>query len=238
MGVLKAAYPGRDVLTVERRRIALVAFTLEESGAVLFECQLALSEDFGLLPGRLEAIDGRLPESGFYLPHPLPTSVAAERGGAVPLREAMSAIRRGMEERLGLQFTERGWREEEMREIRLIREGVVDQEGWVAERRPGSNLKAQAVAEIQLGLLAVFLSLGEAGEIQSLMIAGDFLSRDATVRALEEGLSGQPTEWRRLGQVTDQVLNQPQHFILGLGSRRVIPDTILEAVRRASSPPC
>ena len=237
MGVPRAAYPGRDVLTVERRRIALIGFTLEESGAVLFECQLALSEDFGRLQGRLEGVDEGLLSSGYYLPHPLPTSVAAERGEAVPLREAMAAIRRGMEERLGLQFTEQPWREKELGEIRLIREGVVDREEWVAERCPGLNLKARAAAEIQLGLLEVFLSLGEGGEIQSLMISGDFLSRDATVRALEENLCGQPSEWRRLGQITDQVLNQPLHFILGLGSRKVIPDTILKAARRASSPP-
>ena len=236
IGVPRAAYPGRDVLTVERRRIALVAFTLEESGAVLFECQLALSEDFGLLEERLQGLDEQLLSSGYYLPHPLPTSVVSEKSEGVSSSEAMAAIRRGMEERLGLQFTERSWREEELREIRRVREEIVDQEEWVADRRPGPSLTTEAAAEIQLGLLTVFVSLGDGGKIQSLMMSGDFLSRDSTVRALEENLRGQPSEWRRLGQITDQVLNQPLHFILGLGNRKMIPDTILKAVGRASSP--
>src|SRR5262249_12757450 len=49
-----AFYPGRDLLTVERRMLGMVSFAVEEGGALVFEAVLAKSAAHSVLPPLLD----------------------------------------------------------------------------------------------------------------------------------------------------------------------------------------
>ena len=62
LGALEAAgvaaiYPGRDVVTVARRPLAVVGFEIDGTGATLIEAVLALERDQSLLPHLLDRAD-------------------------------------------------------------------------------------------------------------------------------------------------------------------------------------
>lgn len=225
---VKAVYMGRDVLTVDRKRIAVVGFTFSPEGAVLFECHLALSGGLAELEGGLADAPSGKPFASFLISPPV-TSLRAESGREISIEDLAEAVRQGSERRLGLAFQERPWTGKEQEGIDRIRQERTDRAAWVEDRKPRPAEVHRAESEIQLGRFSAALARGEDGRIASVTLAGDFLSDDRTLAELEGALSGQLCDWTVLGTQTDQVLNRPGRFILGLGSRRVIPDTVLQA---------
>src|SRR5512139_2458952 len=54
---LEVFYPGRDLITVNRRVVGMVSFEVQRSGAMLFEAVLAVRRNFSALPAMLQQID-------------------------------------------------------------------------------------------------------------------------------------------------------------------------------------
>lgn len=229
---VKAVYMGRDVLTVDRKKIALVGFTFSEAGSVLFECHLALSENLGALDPSFAGLPHRdrfLSE----LPSPPVTSLKAEAERDVSVREMAESVCKGSENRLGLTFEERAWTLEEREEISRLRKEGIENGTWIEERKPRPSETRQAETEIQLGRFSAALALDKDGNVESVTLAGEFLSDDRTVSELETAFRGKACEWTTLGTLTDRVLSRPGRFILGLGSPRVVPDTLMRAAMKA-----
>src|SRR2546426_2361051 len=101
-----ALYPGRDVITVQRRILALVSFEVEASGALLFEAVIASGRDFSVLPALLDRADpGGVVKAGMLTGEDT-TSLASLLGRALDAAEVADRLRRGYERRPGLSFPE------------------------------------------------------------------------------------------------------------------------------------
>src|SRR5439155_1478387 len=77
-----ALYPGRDVITVQRRILALASFEVEASGALVFEAVIANGWDFSVLPGLLDRADPEGVVKAGMLTAEDTTSLARQPGGA------------------------------------------------------------------------------------------------------------------------------------------------------------
>ena len=223
---VKVTYLGRDALTAGKEKIGLVGFTFAESGAVLFESHLATGGDLAGLE------DTPIPGSVAWqplLPDPPTTSLHAQLGDDVGLRELADAVAIGAESKLGFSIIERDWTAEELQGITRIGGEWKRDDRWMGDRRPRPEENLRVETGIQLGRFSVALALRQDGRIASVTLAGDFLSEDRTVSELEESFQGLPLDWNTLASATDQVLNQPGRFLLGMSQRRTLPDTLMQA---------
>jgi lipoate-protein ligase A len=214
-----AFYPGRDLITVERRILGMASFEVERSGALLFEAVLAAERDASILPGLLDRADpGGVVRTGMLTSDDT-TSLARLLDRGLDTVELAERLRRGYEQRLGVRFEERS----------LEVSGAFDEEGWLAERRPRAELDRHASTSVQLGVLEVHLAL-DAGRIRDLVVAGDFIANSPAVERLERELRGCPAKAARVEAVVDAVFAEPGSFILGVGPARAVADTIARAV--------
>ena len=218
-GGMAAFYPGRDVLTVGRRTLALVSFEVDEHGALLFEAVVARSREFSCLAARLDAVD---PDG--IVPAPPPggddaTSLARELGREPSLEEVADWFARGYEKALAVTC--------EPVDVRPDR--AFDGERWLAERPVRADLDRRARTPTQLGVLEAHLAL--AGErIRAARLAGDFIADSPAIARLETALEGCPATAAAVAAVVDEVFAIPRHFILGVGPVRVVADTIARAI--------
>ena len=69
------------------------------------------------------------------------------------------------------------------------------------------------------------------GELQ---LSGDFIASPAAISMLHHSLRGCPLEYTAMWEVVEQTFLQPQHYVLGLGHLRIIPETILKGYAEKS----
>lgn len=151
-------------------------------------------------------------------------------GDDVGLRELADAVAIvGAESKLGFSIIERDWTAEKLQGITRIGGEWKRDDRWMGDRRPRPEENLRVETGIQLGRFSVALALRQDGRIASVTLAGDFLSEDRTVSELEESFQGLSLDWNSLASATDQVLNQPGRFLLGMSQRRTLPDTLMQA---------
>ena len=151
-------------------------------------------------------------------------------GDDVGLRELADAVAIvGAESKLGFSIIERDWTAEKLQgSPELAESGKETIDGWAIED-PDRKRTSGWRPVFRLGRFSVALALRQDGRIASVTLAGDFLSEDRTVSELEESFQGLSLDWNSLASATDQVLNQPGRFLLGMSQRRTLPDTLMQA---------
>jgi lipoate-protein ligase A len=214
-----ALYPGRDVITVQRRILAVVSFDVEASGALVFEAVIASGRDFSVLPGLLDRADpGGVVKAGMLTEEDT-TSLARLVGRAPDAAEAADRLRRGYEQRLGVRFRERT----------LALEADFDETAWLGQRRLHAHLDRHAAIATQLGVLEAHLALA-GGRIEDAVLAGDFIANSPAIERLEGELRGCRAEPAAVGAAVAAVFGEPENFILGVGPVATVAQVIARAL--------
>jgi lipoate-protein ligase A len=217
---LAAVYPGRDLLTVAGRPVAVLGLEVDATGATLIDAVLAVERDQSLLPRLLDRAD---PSGAVAAPMTRPedvTSMARALGRTPGFDEVVAWIRRGYEARLGIGFVAEA-------------SPPADDDGgaFVRARVRRPELDRHARSPTMLGVLETHCALDATGRLSDVMLAGDFLAPSDTVARLEHALRGCPAVAERLERVVGDVVRPPGAFILGVGPLRTIVGTLLQAVR-------
>jgi hypothetical protein len=212
-----AFYPGRDVVTVDRRVVALVSFEVDAGGALLFEAVIAVGRPFGVLPGLLDRADPGGVVPARMLTADDTTCLASALGREPATDEVAGWLRAGWERRLGVAFAAR----------ETVPEAPFDVEGWFRARSPRADLERHGTVETQLGVLDVRFAL-EAGRIRQLVLSGDVIANSPAIERLERDLRGCPAEPAAVEAVVARVFAAPENFVLGVGP----PATIARAIAR------
>jgi lipoate-protein ligase A len=224
-----AVYPGRDVVTVQGRIAAMVTFDVDAAGTCLFEAVLAVGRDFSLLPGLLDRAD---PTGVVRAPMLTPehvTSLARELGGVPAFAQVVDWLRVGYADRLALAVACRALDRSETAEIEAATDDWRDGR-WLAARRPPEDLPHQASVAIDLGFLDVRCRL-RGDRLDAVLLSGDLIANAAGVACIEAALCGLQPERAAVTAAVEHVLQDPRHFLLGLGARPAA--TVAEAVMRA-----
>jgi lipoate-protein ligase A len=225
MGV-PAFYPGRDLVTVERRMLALVSFEITADGALLFEAVVALARDFAELPGRLDRADPGGIITAEMVPAERAVSVAAAAGRHVGAAEIAEHIAAGYADAFGLGLE----RTEAPPAARAAAEGAAAvADAWVLGRSATPDLDHRGAVAAQIGLLEVYFSVA-AGRLGRVLLSGDFIASAAAIGRLEARLAGQPAAWAPVAACVAEEFGQPDRFVLGLGDLTLIPDAILRGL--------
>jgi len=221
-----AFYPGRDVVTVNRRVLGLVSFEVDHTGALLFEAIIANRRDFSVLPHLLDAVDaGGVIKAEMLAPHDT-TCLAQELGVQLTTAEVASLLRRGFETQFKLTFADHTLTPLEERAIEATATHEFHDDRWLRQRQPRADLDHHASEHVQLGIFEAYCSLEQNRFIKDVLLAGDFIANSAAIAQLEHELRLCPAEWRAIDAVASEIFARPEHFILGIGRTRAIADTI------------
>jgi hypothetical protein len=225
LGALEAAgiaavYPGRDVVTVARRMLAVVGFEVDGAGSTLIDAVLAMERDQSVLPRLLDRADpGGVVGAAMLLPDDV-TSVARELRRVPGFDEIVAWLRRGYESRLGVRFVAEA----------VPRAEDAGADPAVPPRTLGPDLDRHGVTATMLGRFEAHCAVAADGTLAEVVLAGDLLAPSVTIERLENAFRGCPPVVERLQEVIDDVVRPPHDFILGVGPLRTVAETIVRAV--------
>jgi lipoate-protein ligase A len=231
---LDAFYPGRDLVTVNRRTLAMVSFETDERGALLFEGVLAVERDFAVLSDRLARGGIEDPIGSLGFDDRAVTCLVRETGRRFTAREIAECLQRGYAEQFGVDVVERSLSPLEGQAIEAIAAREFHAH-WVSGRLPGPELDRSATSPIALGIFEVRFAVEQERFLREVRFLGDFIANSAGIEELERSLKLCPLDWEAIALVVDQVYNRPENYLLGIGRLRTIPDTLLNGIERRAT---
>jgi lipoate-protein ligase A len=231
---VSAFYPGRDVVTVNRRVLALVSFEVDQSGALLFEAIIANRCDFSMLRELLDPEDAEIITSGIFMPDEV-TCLAGELGVQLSIEDVAEMVRRGFESQFNLTFAERTLTALEEQAIGATAAHEFRDDRWLRQRQQRPDLHRHVAERVQLGVFEAYFALEQGCFLKEVAFAGDFIANSPAIERLEHDLRLCPAEWRAIDAVASEVFAQPDNFILGIGRTRTIADTICKGFASSAS---
>jgi hypothetical protein len=214
-----ALYPGRDLVTVARRPIAVLGLEVDPAGATLVDVVLAVARDQSQVPLMLDRAD---PAGVVTVPMTMPddvTSLARELNRVPGFDEVAAWLRAGFAGRFGIEVID-----EEEPPI-----PADDDEDFLRDRVPGADLARCARSPTMLGVLEVHCALAGDGSLGAVRMTGDLLAPSGTIHRVEAALRGCPVDLAAVQTVVDDVLRSPRDFVLGVGPARTIAETVVRA---------
>jgi lipoate-protein ligase A len=205
-----ALYPGRDLVTVDRRPIAALGFEVDARGAALFEAVVSTGREQSVVSRLLDRADvaGVVPAALV-----LPDDVASVQ---VPSIDAFAGwLRQGYAARLGVAFDDAP---------------PIEADDAAPVAPPATTgCDRTARTPTMLGVLEAHVALAPDGTLARVALCGDLLAPSWAIAALEETLVGCSPDVARLAGVVERAMAAPGAFLLGVGPLRTVAETVARA---------
>jgi lipoate-protein ligase A len=215
-------YPGRDLLTLQRRRFAGLALEVDARGTTLFEVVIAVGRAMDALPDLLERADPEGIVAAAAVSAEEVTCLERELGALPALEEVAHAVAQGYETSFQAELGASTLTEAERAAVeRLEREN----RAWLCQRVRRPELDHRGSALTQLGMLEVYFAL-RGGVLAEVLLSGDFIANSPHVERIEAALRGCPLQASAIDTAMAASC-RPGDYLLGLGEAGLIRDTIL-----------
>jgi len=224
---LRVNYPGRDLVTIDRRIVAAVSFDTDERGTLLFEAVIANTREFSILPDLLETADRDGVVKAELMPVSETTCLSREVGRDLTFAEVAEMVRHGYERQFEVEVLPQKLNALEQQAIAVLATREFRSDNWLHGRKRPPELDRCVSTWAQLGVFEVFFALEQERFIKEVLFAGDFIANHAAVSALERGLRLCPIDWRTLNDVVTSVFEAPENYLLGVGKLRVVADLLV-----------
>lgn len=225
---LPVFYPGRDLVTVNRRPIAAVSFETDDDGRLVFEAILAVERPLGAVAQLLDRWDVGGVIKADLLALESGTCVRDEIGESLSFDDLASLMRDAFAQQYGITL-------ESAPLLPLEEQAVVvlaqrESRSWTNARVSRPDLPLCGSSGIQTGVLEAHFALEQERFLKEIQLAGDFIANSAAVTALEYRLRLCPAEWTAITRVVDTVFADPANYLLGVGRLRTVADTIVKGL--------
>jgi lipoate-protein ligase A len=225
---LPAFYPGRDLVTVNRRPIAAVSFETDEGGRMLFEAIVAVDRPLSAVAQLLDRWDGAGVIKADLLALEGGTSLREEIGEVPALEELGTLVSEAFAEQFGVTIAPEPLSSLEFQAVTAL--AAREARAWNVLRQPRADLPCSGSSGIQTGVLEVHFALEQGRFLKEVCLAGDFIADSPAIAALEYRLRLCPAERGAIGRVVDAVFGEPSHYMLGVGALRAVADTIIKGL--------
>lgn len=225
---LPVFYPGRDLVTVNRRPIAAVSFETDEEGRLVFEAILAVERPLGAVARLLDRWDVGGVIKADLLALEAGTCLRDEIGESLAFADLAARLRDAFAEQYGVTVEEAPLSPLEHQAIASLaeREG----RAWTTARVARGDLPLTGASGIQTGVLEAHFALEQERFIKEIQLAGDFIANSPALTALEYRLRLCPADWSAIARVVDHVFADPSNYLLGIGRLRTVADTIVKGL--------
>jgi lipoate-protein ligase A len=227
---IPAFYPGRDLVTVDRRVLAAISFEVTPQRSLLFEALIANSTDFAAAKKRLarEEMQDTLRVAGWG--NGEVTSIKEQLGVEISVEELADLLVQGYKRHFDLEL-----RRPSEAPVAPVEE-TFSPETWLLARRIDRELDHHVTSAGLLGTFEAYFSLRASGEVDDIVLAGDFIASSGAVDELEAALRGCLLDRKAIDAVIARVFSKPENFILGIGPLSSITDLILSDPCSATGP--
>jgi lipoate-protein ligase A len=223
-----AFYPGRDLVTVNRRPIAALGFETDDEGRLLFEAILAVDRPLSAVGQLLDRWDRGGVIKADLLALEGGTSLRDEIGETPSLAELGRLVRDGFAEQFGVTIVDEPLSALETQAVTAL--AARESRTWNAARQPRRDLPLVGTSAIQTGLLEVHFALEQGRFLKDACVSGDFIADSPGIAELEYRLRLCPAERGAIARVVDGVFADPMHYLLGVGPLRTVADTIVKGL--------
>lgn len=225
---LPAFYPGRDLVTVNRRPIAAVSFETDDEGRLLFEAIVAVERPLSTVAQLLDRWDTAGIIKADLLALEGGTSLREEIGDAPSVAELGSLVRDSFAEQFGVPVVDEPLSALESQAVTAL--AARESRAWNSARQPRADLPLVGSSAIQTGLLEVHFALEQGRFLKDACVSGDFIADSPAIAELEYRLRLCPAERGAIARVVDSVFADPLHYLLGVGPLRTVADTIVKGL--------
>lgn len=225
---LPAFYPGRDLVTVNRRPIAAVSFETDVDGRLLFEAVVAVARPLSTVAQLLDRWDTAGIIKADLLALEGGTSIREEIGESLSVEEIGNLIRESFVEQFGVAIAAEPLSALEAQAVDAL--AARENRAWTTQRQPRPDLPLAGSSGIQTGVLEVHFALEQERFLKEVCLAGDFIADSPAIASLEYRLRLCPAERGAIARVVDSVFGDPAHYMLGAGPLRVVADTIIKGL--------
>jgi len=225
---LSAYYPGRDLVTVNRRPIAAVSFEADERGRLVFEGILAVARPLGAVAHLLDRWDTTGVIKADLLALEGGTSLYEEIGEEPTLTELGALLLDGYKQQFGVTVEAESLLPLETQAIAALAER--EAMAWNGMRQRRDDLSLVGTSGIQTGVLEAHFALEQGRFLKDIQLAGDIIADSPGIAALEYKLRLCPAEPAAIARVVESVFEDPAHYLLGIGPQRTVADTIMKGM--------
>ncbi len=225
---LPVFYPGRDLVTVNRRPIAALSFETDEDGRLVFEMILALERPLGAVAQLLDRWDKGGVIKADLLALESGTCVRDEIGESLSFEDVAALLRDAFAQQYGLVLEPAPLSALEEQAVAALAQR--ESRSWINGRVLRPDLPLTGSSGIQTGVLEARFSLEQERFIKEIQFAGDFIANSPAVAALEYRLRLCPADWMAITRVVDAVFNDPLNYLIGVGRLRTVADTIVKGL--------
>jgi len=211
-GARAAAWLGRDFVSSDSRRVAVVSQEGSARGATALEAVVALSADLALPP----ELDGSPAHGDPRAAGPPPGTLSALAGRAVSAEEVAAALEAGFAAASGLEPAP--W------------PGAIPEAAPLPAEEEEEGLARSGPVEIAIGF-AEALARSRDGRFEEARLRGDFIAPAFAVEALERSLAGCRAELAEVGPRVDAAFRAPGAFLHGVRELRSLAEALLRAGR-------
>jgi hypothetical protein len=225
---LPVFYPGRDLLTVNRRPIAALSFETDQEGRLAFEAILAVERPLSAVAHLLDRWDTGGVIKADLLALEAGTSLREQIGESLAFAELAALVREGFTQQYGVAVEEAPLSPLEERAVAALAER--EHRSWVNARVLRRDLPLVGTSGIQTGVLEVHFALEQERFIKDVQLAGDFIANSPAIALLEYRLRLCPAAFPAIASVVDTVFADPANYLLGIGRLRTVADTIVKGL--------
>lgn len=225
---LAVFYPGRDLVTVNRRPIAALAFETDEEGRLAFEAILAVERPLGTVAQLLDRWDVGGVIKADLLALESGTCLREEIGESLPFDELASLIGDAVARQYDVTLEPTVLAPLEQQAVVALAQR--ETRAWVNDRVLRRDLPLCGSSGIQTGVLEARFALEQERFLKEVQLAGDFIANSPAIAALEYRLRLCPAEWAAITRVVDAVFADPANYLLGVGRLRAVADTIVKGL--------
>jgi lipoate-protein ligase A len=225
---LPVFYPGRDLVTVNRRPIAALSFETDDEGRLAFEMILAVERPLGAVAQLLDRWDVGGVIKADLLALESGTCLRDEIGETLPFDDLAALLREAFAQQYGVTVDDGPLSPLEDQAVAALAQR--ESRAWTNARVLRRDLPLAGSSGIQTGVFEAHFALEQERFVKEIQLAGDFIANSAAVAALEYRLRLCPAEWTAITRVVDAVFADPANYLLGIGRLRTVADTIIKGL--------
>jgi len=224
---IQSEFEGKNDLQVNGRKIAGLAISQDINGAIFFHTSLLIDFDIDLMTKILRLPTGKLSDKGISCFTERMTTIKQEIGN-IKFQDVENAVLKAFENKLNMKYMKDTLSDDEEGFVEKLVKDKYQNDEWIFSSRVAKRWNGYSIKKTLGGVLRIFLTLSQ-GVIESIMITGDYFSRNKDIIKLESRLKYSPSN-------KEVVLNEIRKInkeIIYRIDEELLTESIMEAVEDA-----
>jgi len=224
---IQSEFEGKNDLQVKGKKIAGLAISQDISGAIFFHTSLLIDFDIDLMTKILRLPTGKLSDKGISCFTERMTTIKQEVGN-INFQDVKNAVLKAFENKLNRKCKKDTLSNDEKGFVEKLIKDKYHNDEWIFSTRVAKRWNCYSIKKTSGGVLQIFLTLSQ-GVIESIMITGDYFSRNKDIVRLESRLKYSPAERK---SIINEIKKINEEIIYKI-DEKLLTDCIMKAIENA-----